>query len=445
MPHGADRGYGGGVTGLVDRVRTVDLRDALVWGAVALGGLLLARIGTEAGWRVGLDAAPFAGLARRTVSLGSVLAPLVAAAVVVAVRRGLAERLPWRRLLAAAWLAAFAWCASLALVDGGHGFTTLLMDSEGHRADVAAIGDDWWAFLGEVDDRPEALAVGNRTHPPGPVLLLWGLDRAGVDGTLPLGILLTSLAALVAPLVTVATRSLCGERAARRLLPALVLAPYAVWSAGSLDGVTAALAAGAVAVGLVASEPGRTPRWPIAAGVLLGVAALFSFPVVWLAAIPLLGCFLRRRGTTIAFMGTGAVMPLALAQTAGYDWAAGLGNARADWTSRVGAQRGWLLWLALDVVALAVACGPLLVTAARKVRNTPGWPVLVGAGLGLAFTLAVDLARGEVEHSWLPFMPWLLVPASAPAHQGGDPERLSTFLLVLGATTAVVVRALVQP
>ena len=67
-------------------------------------------------------------------------------------------------------------------------------------------------------------------------------------------------------------------------------------------------------------------------------------------------------------------------------------------------------------IALVVllAAGPPLFASARKVRNTAMWPFLVGAGAAVVFSIAAGLARGGVEHAWLPFFPWLLVPVASP-------------------------------
>jgi methylthioxylose transferase len=239
-------------------------------------------------------------------------------------------------------------------------------------------------------------------------------------------------------------RSLCGELAARRLLPGLVLAPYAVWVGVSMDGVTSALCAASIAFGVLASEPGRRPRWAVTSGVLLGLATLFSYAAGWLAAVPLLVCFRRRRGTTIALLGAGALVPLAAARLLGFVWPDGLTAAQVDWSERIGPNRSWLLWAFLDLVLLVVACGPAVLTAARRLRRSPGWPFVLGALVGVGFAVGSGLARGEVERSWLPFFPWLLVPAVAPREPAGEPGTIPTGVLVVGAAAAVVIESVLR-
>jgi hypothetical protein len=100
-----------------------------------------------------------------------------------------------------------------------------------------------------------------------------------------------------------------------------------------------------------------------------------------------------------------------------------------------------LWWSGISLVALLLAAGPPLFASLRKVRNTPAWPFLVGAGLAVLFSVLAGLARGGVEHAWLPFFPWLTVAAVAPERQAGPPQPAPVLLAGLGATVAVVVEA----
>ena len=116
--------------------------------------------------------------------------------------------------------------------------------------------------------------------------MLWLAVRLGADRPALLGPLITLVGTLAVPLVAVATRSLAGERAGHELLAPLVSAPHAIWVAVSMDAVTSALGAGLVTAGVLASERSRSWCWRIcwsaACGLLLGLAALFSYPVAWL-------------------------------------------------------------------------------------------------------------------------------------------------------------------
>jgi hypothetical protein len=417
--------------------------DAAVWVALVALGLGLARVATALDLRVGVPGAPFTGEWRFKVEVGSVLAPAVAIAVLAGVRAGVVERLGWRRLLGLSYVATLAWSLALAVVDGGNGLAYPVANGAEYLRDVPAVGDHPARFVHDFVANAPHYSVATRTHPPAPVLLLWALRKLGIARPSLLGLVVTAIGCVTVPAVAVAMRSLCGERAARRLLPVLVLAPYAVWVAVSMDGVTAALVAVFVALGVVASEPRRSPWWAVGSGLVLGVAALFSYAVGLLAAMPLIVCFVRRRATTIALIGSGALVPVALARILGFVWPDGLTAAQADWSLRVGPHRSWLLWAVLDLVVLVVACGPHVVTATHRIRRTPGWPFVVGAGIGVVFAVGSGLSRGEVERSWLPFFPWLLVPVTGTDDEG-EPARPSLLLLALGAAAAVVIESVLR-
>ena len=117
----------------------------------------------------------------------------------------------------------------------------------------------------------------------------------------------------------------------------------------------------------------------------------------------------------------GALLPVLAAQAAGFGWFEGLLVARDDYVARVEPNRSALAWSAISVVVLLLAAGPPLVRSMRRIRNTPGWPFLVGAGVAVAFSFVAGLARGGAEAAWLPFFPWLTVAAVAPPVQGGEP------------------------
>lgn len=320
---------------------------------------------------------PFTGQHRVRVDLASLLAPAVAAAVLFAVRRNLPERLGWGWLLVAGSGAAFSWAAGLALVGGRH-------------------------------------------------------DLAGRLGGAVLG-------SLAVPLVALAVRSLCRELAARRLVPVLALAPYALLVPGTRDAATLALGATALACGVVGSERGRPPWWALLAGLALGTAALLVPGAAWLGGSLIVTYFIRRRPILNLLSGVGVLVPIGLSRLAGPGWLARLPEVPAGVPVGVPPQRSWLVWVLLDVLLVLLACGPVLITGARKVRRTPGWPLLVGAALAVGFAVGAGLSRGEIERSFLPFFPWLLVPAVAP-EPGTDPAGVSrTPLLPLGVGAAAAV------
>jgi hypothetical protein len=419
--------------------------DLVGWAVLAAAGLALTYLAVRTGAELGTRSAPFLGSYRFVFGVASVLAPAVAAAVLFSASRGRFEQGSFRSMLLLAWFASAAWAFSLALVDGAAGLTRSLQSGDNYLTDVPHVGESALAYLRNFTADAGAHSVAARGHPPGPVLLLWALHKAGLTDLLVLGVLITALGALVTPLVLSAVRGVCGEIAARRYAPVLILAPYAVWVAVSVDVVVAVLGAAMVAMGVRASARGRTGwragLWALASGLTLGFAALFSYAAPWLGLSVVCLYFARRRAFLNVATGLGALIPVLAAELAGFRWLDGLLAARADYAARVEPNRSPWWWGAIGVVVLVLAAGPPLVRSMRRLRNTPGWPFLVGAGVAVAFSVLAGLARGGAEAAWLPFFPWLTVGAVAPDTQGGDPPPSPLLLVAVGALTAITIEA----
>jgi len=420
-------------------------QDLVVWAVFGVVGLGLTWLAVRGGAHLGTRSAPFLGSYRLGLDFGSVLAPAVAAVILVAALRSWFDTAAFRSVLSVGWLGAFAWALALALADGSAGLTRALRSPDNYLADVPRVGGDVMEFLRHFTEQAPTYSAGARGHPPGPVLLLWALQQLGFTAALSIGILLTALGALVTPLVLSAVRGVCGEPAARRYAPVLMLAPYAVWVAVSVDAIVAVLGAAMVAMGVRASA--RTRRglragaWALASGVTLGVAALFSYAAAWLGLSMVCLYFARRRPFLNVATGLGALLPVLAAQFAGFTWIDGLLAARADYVARVEPHRSAIWWGGISLVVLLLAAGPPLVRSMGRLRNTPGWPFLVGAGVAVAFSVLAGLARGGAEAAWLPFFPWLTVAAVAPTAQGGPTPPGPLVLVGVGALTAVVIEA----
>ena len=233
-------------------------------------------------------------------------------------------------------------------------------------------------------------------------------------------------------------------------LPILVLAPYAVWLAVSMDAIVLLLAAGFVTLGVVGSEPHRSPLWALASGLLLGCDAMLNYAVAWLGVSVVAVYFVRRRPLLNVFTGVGALIPLVAFWIAGFTWSSGLSAAQADFSARVGPHRSWWLWAFLDLLLLLIAAGPAIIRALRRLHLTPGWPFVVGAGLAVIFAILSGLSRGEVERSWLAFYPFLLIPAVAPAirppatGRGIDAGPVPFWPVAVGAVSAIVIEAVLR-
>lgn len=416
---------------------TRERNDLIGWLMLVGGGLLLTWLAVESGARLGTASAPFLGRYRFEVSPLSLVAPVVAVVVL-----WFARHPPRRGWLPLSALGLFAWAVSLALVDGVDGLTRSLTP-DSYIGDVNDVGNDPLEYLRTFTTSTDEHTTATRGHPPGPVLLLWALQRAGLSGHFELALFVTAVGALSAPLVLSAVRDVSGETAARRYAPVLILAPYAVWLAVSMDAVVLTIAAAMTVAGLRATrnKGWSAAGWAVLAGVLIGIGALFSYAAAWLG-LSIVGIyFARRRAALNLFSGVGALAPVLLAWAAGFAWTDGLATAYADFATRIEPARSALWWGLISLCALLLAAGPPLYASVRKLRNTPGWPFLLGAASAVVFSIAAGLARGGVEHAWLPFFPWLTVAAIAPEEQGGEPVRSPLLLVSVGALTAIVIEA----
>lgn len=419
------------------------LRDLAIWLGLVLIGLLTAALAVAFADDLGTAAAPFFGRYRIAIKPESILAPLIAAAVVFAAARPRLTRLRWPAILGAAYIAALAWTIALALLDGKDGLRNPLAGTDGYLPNLSNVDGpaDFLAGFTGLDDQLTAASVG---HPPGPLLLLAFLTPLLGTG-LGLGITLTALSTLTVPLTLITAKNAVGEPAARRYAPLLILAPYAIWVAVSMDGVTAAILAATMAAGAHASR--RTTRglpaiaWALTAGLLLGAATMFSYAAAWMGLSLVFLNFARRRPFHNIATGLGALTPLLVAQLYGFNWMTGLRMAYHDYTNRIEYQRPGLWWAALSLVVLIIVTGPAIVSSARKMRNTPGWPFLIGAAAAVIFSIAAGLTRGGVEHAWLPYFPWITLAATAPAAPGGPPARMPLLLAATGAATGIIVEA----
>ena len=167
-----DRGPG------IDRRGNAEVRAGLLWAVLVAAGVALAALSVHQGWRLGVGAAPFTGTYDLKIDAGTILAPIVAAVVLAGVRRGLTDTLRWRWLLPAGYVAALAWCLALAAVDGGNGLTQSV--SHDYWPDVAAVDSHPGGFLRDFVANADSYTTATATHPPGPLLLLWVVDKAGI-------------------------------------------------------------------------------------------------------------------------------------------------------------------------------------------------------------------------------------------------------------------------
>lgn len=423
----------------------VQRRDLAFWALAAVVGLGICLLAVTLNARLGTSGPPFLGRYAFDPHPALLLAAGVAAAGIWLSARGLFDRLSWRWLLAAGYALGLGWTVSLALTDGADGLTGPLRDPNGVAADVADIGTDPYGWLRHFTLDDGAHSWHTRGHPPGAVLLLWSVRRLGITDELTLGLLLAAGGALTVPLVLWATRDVSGEVTARRYLPVIALAPYALWAVRP-DVIVAVLGAAMIVAGAWASRRRGVPAAlaGLGSGVLLGVAALFGYAAAWLGLCVICLYFARRRPLLNVATGAGALIPVLVAQGFGFNWVAGLLGAQHDYATRVEPYRSGGWWVLLSLVALLLVTGPPLVASLRKLRNTPGWPFLVGASAAVLFSVLAGFARGGVEYAWLAFFPWLTIAAVAPERQAGPPVPAPLLLAGAGAATALLLAAVLE-
>ncbi|MGH9119382.1 MAG: hypothetical protein ACRD0A_16375 [Acidimicrobiales bacterium] len=388
---------------------------AVAWlmTATALTGLAAALVSARIG------APPFAGEWRIVGPWRAAPAIVVAAVVAITTRMAAVTRAPWRGLLVGSMLAALAWAATLALVDGPSG----LLGSLGGRYDyLAALPDAVSAgsFLERFVPEHTGWPTHVQSHPPGMVLLLIGLDTVGLAHAGVVAAIVLVCGAAAVPAALVAVRDAAGEPTARRAAPMLVLVPAAIWWS-SADALFAGVAAWAVALAVLATGRRGRASWlmAVAAGGLGAATLLLSYGLVLLAAVPLAVAAWRRRlaplNATVIVL---AIVYIGLRAT-GFDWWAGFEAARAAYDRGASGDRPYVLFVVANLVVFAVAVGPAAVAGLhRLLRARRFTPVLLLAGAAAAAVLGADvsgLSKGEVERIWLPFVPWVAVGAAALA------------------------------
>ncbi|WP_409462432.1 hypothetical protein [Amycolatopsis sp. GA6-003] len=368
------------------------------------------------------------------VGPGSVFAVLIAAGVVL-YGPALAARLRWRRALAAGYLASLGWIFSLAMVDGWtRGFTGRLTTPQEYLHEVPGI-TDIPRFLREfssriLDFQPNSWTTHVSGHPPGATLVFVWLDRLGLRGGAWASTAVVLVAALVAVAVPATIALLGRPDAARAALPFAVLSPGAVWLGVSADGLFAGVTAAGIALLALSSAGFRRHRgyaWPtaVAAGILIGFGIFLSYGLVLLGLIAVAVAVLGRQWRAAAAAVIGALAVVAVFALAGFWWFDGYRLVVERYYQGVALVRPYSYWVWADLAAVAVACGPAVVAAARRgmataiflpsrrtILRDPVLLIVLAAVLTIVFADSSGLSKAEVERIWLPFGAWL-IPATA--------------------------------
>ncbi|MBD8078443.1 hypothetical protein [Cellulosimicrobium arenosum] len=396
-------------------------------GAVVLVGagvLLLVSWAQEIRGRDGVvlltGAEPFVGHWDLRVGMGTVVAAGVVA-VVAAFGPRLATTLRWGALLAAAGGTALAFTVALGAatswagltdpVRSRHEYLPVVPDAAADPAGFVA------AFTAQVGDYP----IHVRGHPPGFVVLLAGMDRVGLGGAGWAAALMIVAGTSAVVAVAVTLRRLggdAGETTARRALPAVVLAPAALWVATTADAFFAGVLAWGVAALAVASTTSRAwVRWvaAVGAGVLLGACPFLSYGLLHMGVLALVVPWATRRWTPTLVAGAVVVLTVLAWGAAGFWLWDGLAATHGEWGDGSGTGRPYLYFLVADVVLLGVLVGPAGtggLTRVARLDRTSRALVLVAVASALLGALS-GFERGEVERIWLPLACWVAPAAAA--------------------------------
>jgi hypothetical protein len=351
-------------------------------------------------------------------------AALVTAVLVVAYGPGLAARLGWRPLLATGYAAAVAWTLSLALVDGWQrGVADRLTADDEYLHDVGRVGDVGAMLRTFSDfivtaDHPGHWTTHVGAHPPGAFLVYVGLDRIGLGGGGPAGIVTILVGASACVAVAVAVRAVAGEELARRVLPFGVLLPGAVWVGVSADGMFAAVLAWGVA--LVAIGATGRLAWAAVGGLLLGYTVYLSYGLALGVLVAVAVVVATRRWAAAGVAALGALAVAAAFTAAGFWWFTGLQRTGVIYAASAAAARPYAYFVWANLAAVSFAAGPAVYAGIRRAISrapralpTAALLLVAGAGAGLLLADLSGLSKAEVERIWLPFVVWLVIPCAA--------------------------------
>jgi len=404
-------------------------RRALVGDLLAAGtGALLVLLASLQGWRlihagqdIILGFPPLLAVWMPHIGPGTPIA-LVVAVLVITRGPGIAERVPWRPLLVLSWTAATVWTLGLALVDGWQkGIVERLSSSQEYLNDipkVRSVGEMLRTFTDHIlTDQPDFWATHVGAHPPGVFLLFVWLDRIGLGGGGPSGLVVILAGASAGAAVAVTLRALGHESTARAVLPFSVLFPGAVWVGVSADGMFAAVLAWGVAL-LAIGAVGRGRRADAAAlagGVLLGYTLYLSYGLALAVFLPLAVLGVTRAWRAAGFAVLGALLVAGAFTASGFWWITGYEDVKVIYKLSAAKDRPYSYFVWANLAALVLATGPAVLAGLRRLVASPRALPLAGALLvaaGAVAVLAADLSgmsKAEVERIWLPFGVWFVV------------------------------------
>jgi hypothetical protein len=435
-----------------DRVNRADL----ITGAAAIGFVLLA---TTVGFLTGArnyGAALFSKAAARfgeypilgdlypRVGVSTVFAVVLAAATVMW-GPTLASRMRWGRLLAAGYVLSVAWTFALALVDGWQRGVAHQLAAGGEYLGVAGKVTDIPRFLDTfasriVDFQPNSWPTHVSGHPPGATLVFVWLDRVGLSGGGPAGVVCVLAGAAVAVAVPVTVAALGRQDLARAAVPFVALLPGAIWMGVSADALFAGVTASGIALFAMGAARAR-PVLCVAGGVVLGFGVFLSYGLLLMGPIALAVVLVTKNWRALLYAVPGALAVAAVFALAGFWWLDGYHLVVERYHQGVASHRPYWYWVWANLACLTLAVGPAAVAGLRRVDfltglRRPSQPVdalVRGACLAVLTATVSGLSKAEVERIWLPFAVWLVLAVVSL------PPASRRWWLAAQATTALAV------
>jgi hypothetical protein len=364
------------------------------------------------------------------VGPGTPVAVLIVA-LVVSYGPRVGTQMSWRPLLWLSWATALGWTLSLALIDGwATGVAGRLTTSDEYLHDVPRVEDIAVMLRTFSDHILTNQAVFWTTHvgahPPGVFLVFLLLDRIGLGGGGPAGLLVILIGSSAGVAVAVTARALGAETTARAALPYLVLFPGAVWVGVSADGMFAAALAWGVAL-LALGATGRGPRAATAAacsGLVLGYVLYLSYGLVLGMLLPLVVVLITGRWRAALITVSTAVAVATAFTLAGFWWFTGYHDLRIIYPQSAARFRPYEYFVWANLAAFACATGPAVAAGLRRLARAAiparaEWAttaLVAAAVIAVAYADISGLSKAEVERIWLPFGIWMVLAcAKLPA------------------------------
>lgn len=385
--------------------------------------------------RLGAPNAPMYWFTHPLLTWWAPLAALVLAAAALAAPRLL--RAQRRRFLAGT--AALALATRLALNMsryGPHELVRPLTGQEGRHEYLPTVGPFLADPVGYLRNFPElirtALPIHPSGHPPGPTVLLGGMQEIGLGGAWPEAALILIVGSLTVVPVYLLALEMSDELGARLAVLAWLFAPNVLLiSTTSMDAVFAAVAT-LTAVLLVR-------RRVVAGGLATAAVSFLSYALLAVPAWAAVMLVLRgARPRTLLAQATMAIMVflgsyLLLWLLTGYDPLAAYHATKHAYERGVSHRRPLWFWFLGDLAAFLLGLGlPGVILWSRALEQRDA------AAVALAVTLLVasgsGYAKAEVERIWLCLIP-LAAVSIGPQLRG---LRLRSVLFALAAQALLV-------